>query len=48
MYIGQAIDIKARWNAEKWLGKSDKYGSQAITCAFHKYGLDNFIFEILE
>jgi group I intron endonuclease len=48
LYIGQAVDIAARWNAEKWLSKSDRYGIQTITRAIHKYGLDNFTFEILE
>lgn len=42
-YIGQSIDIATRWRNHKTA--LDDY---AIHCAFRKYGLENFTFEILE
>lgn len=50
IYVGQSINIKDRWYQHKY--KADKpqergYNS-IIHCAFRKYGIDNFSFEILE
>lgn len=47
IYIGQSIDIYKRWKAhkhKKYSGDNDC----AIYKAFHKYGLDNFSFNIVE
>ena len=43
VYIGQSIDIKARWEKHK---KSND--NCAIHKAFKKYGLNNFSFEVIE
>lgn len=49
-YIGQAIDIQSRWNKEKsraFQPTSTEY-DKTLSRAFRKYGINNFIFEILE
>lgn len=49
-YIGQSIFIEDRWRQEK--GRAFKEDSseydKTLSKAFRKYGLENFIFEILE
>lgn len=42
-YIGQALDIKDRWNRHK-----RTHDNCAIHQAFEKYGLTNFSFEVIE
>lgn len=42
IYIGSSANIEKRW---KWHCQSDK---QLISRAIRKYGVDNFLFEILE
>lgn len=45
VYIGQSINIKERWHRHKTdYNKIDNY----LYRAFKKYGLDNFLFEIIE
>lgn len=49
-YIGQAKDIYKRWKKEKQESKranSESY-NYPLMRAFRKYGIENFIFEILE
>ena len=46
VYIGQAADISKRWSDHRRAFKLNK-PTQAIHFAFIKYGLDNFIFEII-
>lgn len=49
-YVGQAIDIQSRWNSEKsraFNPSSNEY-NRTLSQAFRKYGLNNFIFEIIE
>lgn len=49
-YIGQAIDIEARWSKEKgraFSPNSSEY-NKTLSRAFRKYGIENFSFEILE
>lgn len=47
-YIGQTIDPVGRWQAHKsYAMKSDKI-KQYVHHAMAKYGLDNFIFEIID
>lgn len=45
VYIGQSKDIYDRWNAHKYYTYSTKTKLQN---AFAKYGISNFIFEIIE
>lgn len=49
-YIGQSRDIKKRWNNHKIASKnpSDNSYDYPLYKAFRKYGIDNFVFEILE
>lgn len=44
IYIGQTINPKRRWNNHKAkAGKADEYISRAI----FKYGVENFVFEVI-
>lgn len=50
-YIGKSINIKARWAQHKWSMKCERKGKDAnrhLFNAFKKYGVDAFIFEVLE
>lgn len=50
IYVGQSIDIKERWKQHRWKAfNCNEVGyHSAIHCAMRKYGLDNFIYEVLE
>lgn len=43
IYIGQSIDIKARWRNHR-----NSTSDYALYRAFRKYGIDNFKFEVIE
>lgn len=50
MYIGQSLDIYSRWTHHIWCGRKgnvEKHTSP-IYNAIRKYGIENFIFEIIE
>lgn len=49
-YIGQSVNIKQRWNTEKHYAftPSRPEYNYPLSCAFRKYGLENFEFEVLE
>ena len=50
VYIGQAIDIRRRWKAhhcDPFNQNSNSY-NYPLYCAIRKYGIRNFIFEVLE
>lgn len=50
IYIGQSIDVNRRWQAHKRIYNdivSDQY-NKPLYRAFRKYGIENFIFSILE
>ena len=44
-YIGQSIDIKRRWRSHKNDAAKIDY---PLYLAFHKYGIENFSFEVIE
>lgn len=46
VYIGQSIDITARWNTHRKSIKNKK--KTKLINSFLKYGVDNHIFEIVE
>ena len=49
-YIGQSINIYKRWQSEKeaaFNSQSEAY-NYPLSCAFRKYGIENFSFNILE
>lgn len=50
VYIGQSVDIYKRWNDHKRTLKTptEKHYNYPLYCAFRKYGLENFSFEIVE
>ena len=49
-YIGQSIDIKARFRGHKYSSEkiNDKDHNTPIHLAIHKYGIENFELTILE
>ena len=48
VYIGQSIDIKARWNNHKLELKKNTHRNSHLQNAFNKYGEEAFEFRILE
>lgn len=49
-YIGQSVNIYKRWQSEKEVAfnsQSEAY-NYPLSCAFRKYGIENFSFNILE
>ena len=50
IYIGQSVNIERRWNDEKRLAfdKTSLSYNYPISCALRKYGIENFLFEVLE
>ena len=46
IYIGQAVDPNRRWSDHKWNSKQNK-PIQYISRAISKYGIENFIFEVI-
>lgn len=49
-YIGQSVDIEKRWLREQQAAFDVNNSSYnyPISCAFRKYGFNNFQFEVLE
>ena len=47
-YIGSSKDIKQRWANHKCLSKWKRHPNVKLYKAMAQYGLDNFIFEVLE
>jgi group I intron endonuclease len=46
VYIGQAVNIQRRWTDHKWNAKQEN-AIQYISRAMNKYGISNFIFEVI-
>jgi group I intron endonuclease len=47
IYIGQTINPSERWSRHKNRGKNIKYIRHPLYCSMKKYGIDKFIFEII-
>lgn len=47
-YIGSSINIYNRYHAHKTKLKSKKHHCKHLESSYHKYGFDNFLFEVLE
>jgi group I intron endonuclease len=47
-YVGSAIDIKKRWNAHLNALKNNKHHSKKLQNSTNKYGIENFLFEVIE
>ena len=49
-YIGQSVNIQRRWQKEKSqaFNECDPAYTYPLSCAFRKYGIENFTFEVLE
>lgn len=48
VYIGQSVDITARWTRHKNDCKKEKFSHYPLYRSFNKYGIDNFTFEVIE
>lgn len=47
VYIGQTVNAATRWQAHKSYAKNHEKTGQYIHRAMAKYGIDNFIFEVI-
>lgn len=47
-YIGSSSDIHQRWNEHRSLLNRKVHSNKKFIHAWHKYGIDNFMFEIIE
>lgn len=48
VYIGQSRDIKARWEKHKSVYKNQENHRYKLYRAMNKYGLQNFLFEVIQ
>lgn len=48
VYIGQSVNISARWSSHKWALKNGKHDNSHLQYAWNKYGPSNFEFSVLE
>ena len=50
IYVGQSIDIIERWKQHNYkaFNSNEIAYNSAIHCAFRKYGIENFVLEVLE
>lgn len=48
IYIGKSQNIYSRWEYHKTMYNSAKESNKALYQAFQKYGLNNFLFEVIE
>ena len=47
-YIGSSKNIKRRWESHKWSSTWKKYPNKQLYQDMQKYGVDKFVFEVLE
>lgn len=49
-YIGQSKTVRARWRAHIYASQDENDAAYwyPLMCAFRKYGVENFVFELLE
>lgn len=47
-YIGQSVNIKARWRQHKSALRHGKHDNEYLQKAWNKHGEENFVFEIIE
>ena len=48
VYIGQAVNIKARFSKHKWALRNNKHHSILLQRSWNKHGEEAFKFEIIE
>ena len=46
-YVGSSKDVKRRWASHKWPSRWNKQPNNPMYIDMKKYGLENFVFEIL-
>ena len=47
-YIGSSKNVKIRWESHKWPSTWKKYPNKQLYQDMQKYGIDKFVFEVLE
>ena len=47
-YIGSSKNVKKRWASHKWPSKWKKHPNNQMYLDMQRYGVDKFVFEILE
>ena len=47
-YIGQSVDILARWGVHRRVYNNPEYDTYPLYRAIRKYGIDNFNFDVIE
>ena len=47
-YIGSSKDVKCRWASHKYPSRWKQYPNNPMYLDMKKYGLENFVFEVLE
>ena len=47
-YVGSSNDVKKRWRSHKWPSVWKKYPNKQLYQDMQKYGVDKFVFEVLE
>lgn len=47
IYIGSSIDVFYRWKEHLFYLRNNKHKSPHLQSAFNKYGIENFIFEVI-
>lgn len=48
IYVGSAVNLDVRWKRHKSELKANKHVNPILQNAYNKYGIDKFIFEIIE
>ena len=48
IYVGSGVDIKKRWRDHKWHLKENKHHNSHLQSSYNKYGLEKFVFSIVE
>lgn len=48
VYIGSSVNLKKREYKHFWMLKKNTHDNQFLQNSFNRYGLENFVFEVLE
>ena len=48
VYVGSSVHIERRWRKHKSELNTNKHHSQKLQRSYNKYGIDNFVYEIVE
>lgn len=48
VYVGKSISVYRRWNEHTYDLNKNKHGNEYLQNAWNKYGMENFLFEVIE